>query len=311
MKAIVLEKRGGLAAVLREDGVFDTTTLRCEVGDTIEFAVRKRRSPWLRSAAAVIALALLGGSYAYLSVDAAEYVSLDVGETSVEVSVNHLGRVIGVKPMNDKSGDMALELEKDIRGKKMDDAVKDAVTHMKKDKPSEPVIAGVTSDSGAAEKIESAVREAVDESTEVHTFEVSRDERSEAERLEMSSGRLAFERFTEENPPEPMGLYGDPTIQESAEEPQMGERPEKPETPMGGRGEEPLQENAAEPPMGERPEIPEEPIGERPEMPMGGRGDPPLQEATEEPPMGERPEMPTIEMPDEPPLGEPNQDNIR
>ena len=289
MKAIVLEKRGGLAAVLREDGVFDTTTLSCEVGDTIEFAVRKRRSPWLRSAAAaVIAFTLLGGSYAYLNVDAAEYVSLDVGETSVEVSVNHLGRVIGVKPMNDKSGDMALELEKDIRGKKMDDAVKDAVTHMKKDEPSEPVIAGVTSDSGAAEKIESAVREAVDESTEVHTFEVSRDERSEAERLEMSGGRLAFERFTEENPPEPMGLYGDPT----------------------------LQENAAEPPMGERPEIPEEPIGERPEMPeppneFGERPEMQEEPGLGEPPMGEKPEMPTIEMPGEPPLGEPNPDNIR
>ncbi|MBR1843037.1 MAG: hypothetical protein IJ788_07200 [Oscillospiraceae bacterium] len=309
MKAIVLEKRGGLAAVLREDGVFDTTTLSCEVGDTIEFAVRKHKSPWLRSAAAaVIALALLGGSYTYLSVDAAEYVSLDVGETSVEVSVNHLGRVIGVKPMNDKSADMALELEKDIRGKKTDDAVKDAVKHMKKDEPSEPVIAGVTSDNGTAEKIESAVREAVDETTEVHTFEVSRDERSEAEKLEMSGGRLAYDRFNEENPPEkPEEATADMTP-ESQEEPDfneeapMGERPEMPEEP--------------EEPMGERPEMPEVPMGERPEIPelpneFGER--PEMQEKPEfgEPPMGERPEMPPIEMPGEPPFGEAPPDNIR
>lgn len=293
MKAIVLEKRGGIAAVLREDGVFDTTTLRCEVGDTIEFAVRKHKSPWLRSAAAaVIALALLGGSYTYLSVDAAEYVSLDVGETSVEVSVNHLGRVIGVKPMNDKSADMALELEKDIRGKKMDDAVKDAVTHMKKDEPSEPVIAGVTSDNGTAEKIESAVREAVDETTEVHTFEVSRDERSEAEKLEMSGGRLAYDRFNEENPPEkPEEAIAEPTP-EPPEKPDFNE-----EAPMGGRGDPPLQEGVEEP-MGERPEMPEPPneFGERPEM----------QEEPEfgEQPLGERPEMPPMEMPGEPPFGE-------
>ena len=66
MKALVLEKRGERAAVLREDGTYTTTKQPCEIGETIELnaeivTLPRRRKTWARAAAGAV-LALCAGN---------------------------------------------------------------------------------------------------------------------------------------------------------------------------------------------------------------------------------------------------------
>lgn len=254
MKALVLEKRNGLAAVLREDGVYTTTSQPCEIGETIELnadiiALPRRRNRWLRPAvAAALALVLFTGSYSYLSVSAYAYVSLDVGETSVEVSVNRLGRVIDVSALNETSADMALNLNADMRGKKVEDAMPEAMRRFHTDGLLEDaddfIIAGVTSGSEKrseqlSEAVERAAREAGPEGGDIYTFDVSREERRQAGERDMSGGRFAFEQ-------------------------RGGERPNGPALPGGGN------ENGTPPPWEEKSggqAAPPEPTQPRPRDP--------------------------------------------
>lgn len=207
MKALVLEKRDGLAAVLREDGVYITTAQPCEVGETIELSEKvvafpRRKNRWLRSAvAAVLALVIFTGSYSYLATTAYAYVSLDVEEASVEVSVNRLGRVIGVNAINEDSAALAQELNTEMRGKRVEDAMDSAMERFHEegmfDDPNIFVIAGVTSGSEKQRKeltatVERAAHEAGAKDGEIKTFDVSHDERREAREQEMSGGRFAF-----------------------------------------------------------------------------------------------------------------------
>ncbi len=209
MKALVLEKRGDIAAVLREDGIYATTTQPGDGGETIELnsdviQLPKRRKRWMRTAvAAVLALVLFTGSYSYLSVSASAYVSLDVGETSVEVSVNHLGRVISVSPLNEDSVEMARTLNDDMRGRKFEDAIPEAMGRFNDDVIAKEddtfIIAGVTAPSDRrgeeiTEILERAARENIAEDAEIYTFDVSRSERREAGDMFMSGGRFAFEQ---------------------------------------------------------------------------------------------------------------------
>ena len=184
MKALVLEKRNGLAAVLREDGVYVTTAQPCEVGETIELSEKvvafpRRKNRWLRSAvAAMLALVLFTGSYSYLAATAHAYVSLDVEEASVEVSVNRLGRVISVNALNEDSAELAHTLNEEMRGKKVEDAMTGAMEHFREDgvfeDPEQFVIAGVTSGSeerreALAETVERAAREVGAKDGEIFT----------------------------------------------------------------------------------------------------------------------------------------------
>ena len=142
MKALVLEIKDGKAAVLREDGEVVLTDVPCSVGETIEVSAgaeeRVSRTGALRAkakrrkydrrfmrtaAAAVVALCVAGGSFGYLNVSAESYVSVDSGDASVELAINHFGRVIAVNALNDESEELAGEVYKDVRGKKFDDAM--------------------------------------------------------------------------------------------------------------------------------------------------------------------------------------------
>ena len=114
MKGIVLEKRNGFAAVLREDGLVVKARVQAGVGETVELndaAAPKRGRPALRivrtAVAAVLALAITGGAYGYTNVAAASYVTLDTEETSVELSINRMGRVVGVRALDEGSEELA------------------------------------------------------------------------------------------------------------------------------------------------------------------------------------------------------------
>lgn len=240
MKALVLEKRDGLAAVLREDGVYATTALPCEVGETIEldeklipFPRQKRR--WVKTGiAAVLALCIFSGSYSYLSVSASDYVSLDVGETSVEVTVNHLGRVISARALNESSRDMAQALNASVRGKKVEEALTEAVDEFRRGGLFEELdsflIAGVVSPSERrgeriSETLERATHGPGDEYPEVYAFHVSREKRREAEQQDMSPGRFAFEQNGGERPEALPELPNPNVIDEHFAPAQDGEMP--------------------------------------------------------------------------------------
>ena len=203
MKAVVLELRDGAAAVLREDGVFATTTQPCQVGDTIELAAEilpfpQRRTRWLRSAvAAVLALVILGGSYTYTAAMACSYVSLDLNGSSMEFSINRLGRVISVQGLNEGGEELAGSL--DVRNKKVDDALDAAMEQLEGYIQEDGVlIAGVTSTSAErgeelSRTVERSVARSGREDIRLYTLEASEYERSQAREQRMSSGRYVYE----------------------------------------------------------------------------------------------------------------------
>jgi len=203
VKAVILEVRDGWAAALREDGVVVKTRLTAEVGETVELnektvRVLPRRGRMLRGAvAAVLALAVLSGAYTYTNVAAASYVTLDTEETSVEFSVNRMGRVVDVRALDENSAGLARTLRGDLRRLRVEDAVDRAMGRMG-DAPM-TVVAGIV---GETEKRTDDLRAAVmrgAERTERRdmefvALEISREEHRRAGERAMSAGRLAFER---------------------------------------------------------------------------------------------------------------------
>ena len=315
MKALVLEKRGERAAVLREDGTYTTTKQPCEIGETIELnaeivTLPRRRKTWARAAAAaVLALVLLSGSYTYLATSAYAYVSLDSGETSVEVAVNRLGRVISVDAMNEASEETAKALTPELRGKRLEDALPEAMERIRPEEAEDTsdvyLIAGVTS---GTEKRREELAETVMRSAEkldgekptVITFEIPPTERREAEETGMSGGRYAFEQRAA--PP----TEGLPRM--AANTPNEGTPPEMPELP--GQSTPPTQPPQSAP-SGVVPEdgqpvgtLDTPPVGETP--PESGEpapADAPPGGEAQEPPSGETqpmPEPPGDQAPDEP-----------
>ena len=340
MKALVLEKRGDLAAILREDGTYTTTKQSCTVGETIELNAEiillpHRRKTWARAAvAAVLALVLFSGSYTYLATSAYAYVSLDAGETSVEVTVNRLGRVISVDAMNSASEETAKTLTPELRGKRLEDALPAAMERIRpvggEDASDAYLIAGVTS---GTEKRREELVETVKQATEkldgekptVITFEIPPEERHEAEENGMSGGRYAFEQRSapppeeaprvgtkasaEGTPPEKPANSAPPEMPENPAESVPFSQPPQPapsdEAPKAGQptgameasptGEAPT-EGPVAPPDNVPPSEPAQPAGEA--QPT----EPALEQAN-----GEAPSMPEQrgEAPDEPPQGMP------
>lgn len=220
MKAIILEVRDGWAAALREDGVVVKTRQRAAVGETVELSTKTvdfpaRRARFLRTAvAAVLALSITGGAYTYTNVAAASYVTLDTEETSVELSLNRMGRVVGVRALDEDSSELAESLRPELCRLRVEDAVDLAMERMG---GASTVVAGVT---GETEERTADLQEAVERGAtrrerpdmEFVAFGVSREERRAAGERDMSAGRWAFERGG--------GLWrGQPPKWDEAEEP--------------------------------------------------------------------------------------------
>ncbi|MBQ9647678.1 MAG: hypothetical protein IJV43_04855, partial [Oscillospiraceae bacterium] len=201
MKAIILEVKDDCAAALREDGLVVKTRRLAEVGETVEldektvaFPSQKRRVARTAVAAALV-LAVTGGTYTYTNVAAASYVTLDTEETSVELSVNRVGRVVRVRALDEGSSALAEELASDVRRMKVEDAL-DVVMTRVGDAPT--VVAGVTGETGRrTADLQEAVQRGAERAgsdAELVTLEISRDECREAGERDMSAGRWAFER---------------------------------------------------------------------------------------------------------------------
>lgn len=339
MKAIILERRGEYVAALREDGIVVRLRRDGEVGETIELATEivsmPARRGWARHAvAAALAVAVLGGSAAYLTVPASAYVSLDAGDAAIELSVNRIGRVVNVSAIGGAE-DLAESLRAETRGRRVEDALTLALGRMDAlgyvGHAEGLVIAGVTADSASrSEQLNSALDHAVTQSgaegVELYTADLSPTERREAIDQQLSPGRWAYEtrRPPEEHPPEASPA---PQTEAPADAPRRPEEspdsllapPEEgAQTPPGGRTDPPPQpegEENAPPeapqesehmPMQQAPSVPEAaPPSEEGDAPQEDRRPPQNETAPPQgesaPPQGGEDPQESGETPDSPP----------
>lgn len=207
MKAIVLEIRGGVAAVLREDGSIVKTRQKCAVGERIELDAKLVVFPQKRRlvralVAAALAIVVLGGSFTYMAVPASAYVSIDVGESSVELGFNRLGRVVEVKALNEGSASLARELADDVRFRPADEAMERTARHLRErgwlDGEDDVVVAGVVAeDDSRREELCGAVDRHFppEGGLELHRVDVTPRERGEAMERGESGGRFVYDRM--------------------------------------------------------------------------------------------------------------------
>lgn len=206
MKAIIVERRGDYAAVLCEDGTFLKTRSAGEVGETVELAAKraafpsKARGRWMRSAvAAVLALTITGGTLGYMGGTASAYVSLDVDDSSIELAVNHFGRVISVSALSDDASEFAERLAGEVRHHRAEDALAHTMNRLREEgylaDRDIALVAGVTSDNAnRAAELKRSVESAAGDGQTLYVSEGSRREREHAMEGHCSAGRFLFER---------------------------------------------------------------------------------------------------------------------
>ena len=203
MKAIILERRGDEAAVLCEDGTFLTRRVSGEVGETVELSAAVTAFPkkkrWMRTAvAAALALTVTGGTLGYMGGTASAYVSLDVEDSAIELTVNHFGRVIAVNAVSEDATELAQSLSAEIRHKPVRDALDRTMTRLRDEGylagTEQAVVAGVASDNTRRKaELAQTVTDAVDTQLFAVT-ESSRAEREQAHEQHMSVGRFGAAR---------------------------------------------------------------------------------------------------------------------
>ena len=130
MKAVVLEKRDGYAAVLKEDGTIEKIKRRCEVGDTIELNEKPKILKFSTSVckygsvAAALALIIFGVHTVGESQPCA-YVSMDVNP-SLEYVLNRNDEVIEVKALNEDAQKVIDALaDEGVNGESIVEAIED------------------------------------------------------------------------------------------------------------------------------------------------------------------------------------------
>ena len=104
MKAVVMEVRGGEAAILMMDGTVRVVRGRYEVGQEIDYVVRERPTALQWVAAILVAALLLGGSIGlWVNNNYIAYaeVSLDVSPSPIVYTLNRRNRVLSVRAANE------------------------------------------------------------------------------------------------------------------------------------------------------------------------------------------------------------------
>lgn len=333
MKAIILERRGDYAAALCEDGTIVKTRVSGAVGETVELAAEtvafqvKKTRRWMRSAvAAALALAVTGGALGYMGTTASAYVSLDVEDSAIELTVNHFGRVIAVRAVSDDAQALAENLDAELRHRPAAEAIGHAMDRLRDEGylsgADDTVIAGVASDDDRrAAALAQSVEAAVGGAHPLFVSEGSRAEREQALSQRQSVGRFFYER----RDPDDWNEERDEDDQDD-EEREDEEREEssavQPETPaFGPSGPAPVQ-----PPQDQGDDDDDRPPA-LPEQPQDGGVQPsaPLQQPQGEDDRDEDDEPPALPFPqprgdeddedrddDPPPLapqGQPPQDN--
>ncbi len=209
MKAVVLEIKNGMAAVMKEDGTVEKVKRVCEVGDVIEItekakihAFPKARKFQAVAAAAVAVLVLLGGTFHYrTSVKACTYVSMDVNP-SLEYVLNSKDRVLTLKAWNEDAAPIVdfLNTEGKIKGRAIDEAISETTQYLKElgylgqtEKEDNILVSVATSDDAVSERVAAVVRTAIEENEEIpvriEVKQTTLEEHKQAEEYGISTGR--------------------------------------------------------------------------------------------------------------------------
>lgn len=202
MKAVILERKGEDAAVLAENGTFMKVHRPGEIGEEIDIAANvtpmpRLRQRWVRGlAAAALVLVVTGGAYHYTAVSVSAYVSVDAGGSSIEFTVNRLGKVTSVVSVSETDSGLAEVLSGSVSGMSVEDAVTSALDTLTEKGALSPqndiVIVGITSGSDSqAESLENAIMNNAGHS--VYTVRVSDEDREEAHRQELGGGLYVYE----------------------------------------------------------------------------------------------------------------------
>lgn len=151
MKAVVMEKKWGMAVVLKEDGSF--TRIFTSARPAEEINLKEKRyggSLSMRGAFASLALLLITVfSLNYLTVETYAYVAID-SDSSIEISLNRLNRVVSVKALNEESEELASLLNVSINGQSYEQALHTARVALKEEtssKDDDHVQISISSDS--------------------------------------------------------------------------------------------------------------------------------------------------------------------
>lgn len=128
MKAVILEIKGGKAAVLSEDGRISRISNK---NYTIGQQIIMRNNSYVKLAATAAAAVLLFATPAWAYLTPYSYVSLDVNP-SFEFSINRFDRVIEVKAVNADAEPIVEEISiEGLKNKEIKEAVKAVLTELK------------------------------------------------------------------------------------------------------------------------------------------------------------------------------------
>ena len=212
MKAVVLEIRDGICAVMKEDGTVVKIKKQCEVGDVIELTEKAGIVPFPKTsrfrriqaivAVLVAAFVILGGTFHYTStVKACAFVSMDVNP-SLEYVLNAKDRVLSVRAWNEDAEPIVdfLNGEGKVKGKLIDEAVSDTTRYLrelgylgKEEKEDNILVSVSTNDKNTSDRLASAVITAIETIEEkpvrVEVKEATLEEHSQAEQYGISTGR--------------------------------------------------------------------------------------------------------------------------
>jgi hypothetical protein len=205
MKAVIVELKNNLAAVLSDDGRITTIKNKdYEIGQVIQMRsqnsnLTKKIVTFAASAAAFVILSV--GTWAYAS--PYSYVSLDVNP-SIEFTVNRFDRVLSVKAVNDDGEEILQEISlDDLENKTIEDAITNTVKQISEQGYFDGTIEGglVITTSGKdedkaeelAQELQNTVEEEINENGDdvvVEAYSVGLERVEEARALGVTPGKL-------------------------------------------------------------------------------------------------------------------------
>ena len=212
MKGVVLEVRDGCSAILLEDGTVVKRPTTYGIGETVDVSATVSKMPaktrLSRIVAAVAAFAVVftgGGTYAYLDATAMSQISLDVNP-SLEYELNHFDKIVSVRDENDDAKEVVEQLyEEGVKGDtltealaKTEDILKDLGYLAEEDDPYILVSVCSGSQKKYAQLTAEIESQLSSETYNVTVYEITKENKKEADELGLSGGRYAVMKSDEE-----------------------------------------------------------------------------------------------------------------
>ena len=213
MKAVVVEVKDGISAVLKEDGTVEKLNRECEVGEIVEInesakilsfpKFAKMRSFRVIAASLVAAIMIFAGTFHYSNtVKACSFVSIDVNP-SLEYALNRKDRVVSAGALNEEAQPLVDRLNREgkLKGKTLTEALTLVTSYLKEmgylegDEGQRDMLVSVTSDNDEiSDRLEKTVHDALESDAEaalhVEVKKATMEEHKRAAEYGISAGRL-------------------------------------------------------------------------------------------------------------------------